>query len=79
MVEPGDHVERGQRIARCGNSGNSTEPHLHFHVQDHPNFFLGAGLPVRFRDVEIDHPRTGADVRDEAYVHAGQRVTSVEG
>lgn len=78
-VEPGDRVERGQQVARCGNSGNSTEPHLHFHVQDHPNFFLGAGLPVRFQDVETDHPRTGAKVRDEAYVHAGQRVTSVDG
>lgn len=29
----GDRVERGQKIGRCGNSGHSTEPHLHFHVQ----------------------------------------------
>jgi hypothetical protein len=31
-VKVGDHVKKGQVIALLGNSGNSTEPHLHFHV-----------------------------------------------
>lgn len=47
-VRPGDRVLRGQVIGECGNSGRSTEPHLHFQVQDHPNFFLAASLPVRY-------------------------------
>ena len=76
-VEVGDRVERGQQIARCGNSGNTTEPHLHFHVQDHPNFFLGAGLPVRFASVRTDHPRAASETHDSTFVHAGQRVTHV--
>jgi hypothetical protein len=33
-VKVGDRVRRGQVIALVGNSGNSTEPHLHFHVVD---------------------------------------------
>ncbi len=78
-VDPGDRVERGQQIARCGNSGNTTEPHLHFHVQDRPNFFLGAGVPVRFERLETDHPRTGPERHDETYVHAGQRGRHVGG
>lgn len=41
-------MREGQVIGRCGNSGHSTEPHLHFHVQGHPSFYLAAGLPVRF-------------------------------
>lgn len=47
-VRPGDRVRQGQVMGECGNSGSSSEPHLHFQVQDHPNFLLCASLPVRF-------------------------------
>ncbi|PTQ55685.1 MAG: Peptidase, M23/M37 family [Candidatus Carbobacillus altaicus] len=47
-VKRGDHVKRGQVVGEVGNSGNSSEPHLHFHVQDAPHFLLSASLPVRF-------------------------------
>lgn len=49
-VREGAWVERGQVMGVCGSSGNSTEPHLHFHVQDRAEFFEGAGLPVAFDD-----------------------------
>ena len=55
-VEVGEHVERGQQVGRCGHSGNSSEPHLHFQVQDHPRFELAAGLPVQFDDIFLDSP-----------------------
>lgn len=35
-VKKGDWVKRGQMIARCGNSGRSPEPHLHFQLQQTP-------------------------------------------
>jgi murein DD-endopeptidase MepM/ murein hydrolase activator NlpD len=35
-VEEGDRVGRGQVLARLGNSGNTSAPHLHFHVMDAP-------------------------------------------
>jgi len=83
-VEPGDSVTRGEQIGRCGHSGNSSEPHLHFQVQDHPTFEVSAGLPVRFDNVDVDTP--GVDVVEQTgwtepdgsghYVHAGQRISA---
>lgn len=56
-VRTGDRVRAGDLIGRVGNSGNSSEPHLHFHVQDSPRLSCGTGLPVRFRDVVVDGER----------------------
>ncbi|HVI59987.1 MAG TPA: M23 family metallopeptidase [Luteimonas sp.] len=53
-VKPGQHVARGETIGRCGNSGNTSEPHLHFHLQDAPEFGKGDGLPASFEDYSAD-------------------------
>lgn len=44
-VRVGDHVKRGQVLALLGNSGNSTEPHVHFQIADGPTFLSSEGLP----------------------------------
>jgi len=44
-VEPGQRVQAGDVIGRAGNSGNSTEPHLHFQLMDHPKPMYAAGVP----------------------------------
>ena len=59
-VKRGDVVKAGQRLGRLGTSGNSTEPHLHFHVCDGPDPLSCAGVPVQFEDIELplaDLPR----------------------
>lgn len=53
-VEQGDSVEPGQVLGACGNSGNTSEPHLHFHLQDEPEFGKGSGLPAYFHDYRAD-------------------------
>ena len=50
-VAVGEQVRVGQVIAKCGNTGNSSEPHVHFHVQDGTNFFTSAGIPICFKDI----------------------------
>jgi murein DD-endopeptidase len=52
-VKVGDKVKRGQVVGLVGNSGNSTEPHLHFHISN-GNSPLGAeGLPYVFDSFEV--------------------------
>ncbi len=48
-VKPGDHVHRGQVLGRLGNSGNSTEPHLHIQVCNGPSFMMCEGVPMEFK------------------------------
>ncbi|HKT25015.1 MAG TPA: M23 family metallopeptidase [Terriglobales bacterium] len=50
MVRPHAEVEAGDLVGRCGNSGNSSESHLHFHLQNTPEPFIGMGLPAFFCD-----------------------------
>ena len=68
-VEEGDQVEQGQEIGRCGNSGNTSEPHLHLHLQNTPVLGEGEGLPAFFnayradgKDVERGEPQRGETV-----------------
>jgi hypothetical protein len=45
-VKIGDHVKRGQVLALLGNSGNSSEPHLHFQISTGPSFMIESeGVP----------------------------------
>jgi hypothetical protein len=36
-VEPGERVRAGDRIAACGNSGNTFDPHIHLQIMDRPD------------------------------------------
>ncbi len=47
-VKLGDRVKTGQVLGLLGNSGNSTAPHLHFHVMDGPSPLDANGLPFVF-------------------------------
>ena len=53
-VQKGDRVSRGQVIAKCGNSGNTSEPHIHFQIQYGKSFEISAGLPILFTHIVVD-------------------------
>ncbi|WP_341995483.1 M23 family metallopeptidase [Microbacterium sp. LWH7-1.2] len=52
-VEVGDRVEKGQELGLIGSSGNSTTPHLHFHLQTAETFFPSDGVPYVFDEFEL--------------------------
>ncbi|WBL22818.1 M23 family metallopeptidase [Zunongwangia sp. HRR-M8] len=52
-VKEGDRVEEGQFLGLCGNSGNSTEPHLHMHVQDELKINQAKGLKTHFKRLKV--------------------------
>ena len=51
-VKVGDKVKQGQVIAKCGNSGYTSEPHLHFQLQSGKSFNVSAGLPIGFSKIK---------------------------
>lgn len=48
MVNVGDTVNQSDVIAKCGNTGNTSEPHIHFQLQSGKSFFASVGLPISF-------------------------------
>lgn len=84
-VAAGDSVTAGDVIGKCGNSGHSTEPHLHYQLQDGPSFWTAASLVPRFAGVDVeredttaneDGPYAAAPSSEGTYLVAGDLVQS---
>ena len=72
-VNVGDKVYRGQQIACCGNSGNTSEPHIHFQVQQGKSFLFSASLPIWFTKI-INHTASTGGL----HISRGQIVENQE-
>jgi len=55
-VKMGEHVATGQLLGLVGNSGNSTEPHLHEHIVNRSSFLAGQGVPYEFEHFQASGP-----------------------
>ena len=56
-VKVGDEIKRGQVLGLCGNSGNTTEPHIHFHLQNTPVIQDGIGIKIVFPEIIVNNKK----------------------
>lgn len=57
-VDLGEVVRLGQQLAACGNSGNSTQPHVHLQVMDGADPMTARGIPMAFTQFREHHRGT---------------------
>ncbi|MDC2866880.1 M23 family metallopeptidase [Bacillus sp. BP-3] len=81
-VRAGQHIEEGAVIARVGNSGSSSEPHLHIHHQrqdpSKTSMFLTEGLPLYFRDIDGQSmPKGGIRIEGGRDVPMGDVISPI--
>jgi hypothetical protein len=81
VVQEDEIVQEGQPIAQCGNSGSSTEPHVHIHyidlVNDGDETHM-IGLPLFFRDnYGPSMPVGGFSVVAGEEIASGDRISHI--
>ncbi len=80
QVKAGQLVEEGDLLGYIGNSGNSSAPHLHFHLADRPSVNQSRGIPFHFRSYDwvMSNYAFRSDQRPLPQ-HASRRKASVPG
>ena len=75
-VKEGDSIKEGDEIGRCGNSGRSPYPHLHFQVQETP--YIGSvtlEYPISYH---ILHTKEGFNLKSFDFPGLGDLVSNIE-
>jgi Protein of unknown function (DUF3887)/Peptidase family M23 len=53
-VKEGQNVKQGDLLGLCGNSGNSSEPHLHLSLQNVKDMNLATGAKLYFEKIKVN-------------------------
>jgi murein DD-endopeptidase MepM/ murein hydrolase activator NlpD len=56
-VRSGQRVKQGDLLGKVGNSGNSSGPHIHWHLATDADVSRGHGLPIRFAPLTVNGER----------------------
>ncbi|MCX6337537.1 MAG: peptidoglycan DD-metalloendopeptidase family protein [Bacteroidetes bacterium] len=54
VVKQGQKLNAGDVLGLCGNSGNSSEPHLHFHLQNTEDMNIATGAKCYFDQIKVN-------------------------
>ena len=63
-VKEGDKVKKGTVLGLCGNSGNSSEPHLHFHIMNIDNIAEATGTKAYFEKITVTNYKGTREATD---------------
>ncbi|PCC73919.1 Peptidase family M23 [Nannocystis exedens] len=78
-VKPGAKVRRGQVLGACGNSGNSSEPHLHVQLQDGPRFEKSWGIEAVFAEATVTRDGAAAPRTDYTFLKGDKVAPPAKG
>jgi hypothetical protein len=72
VVTVGDTVKQGDILGLCGNTGNTSEPHIHFHLQNNALAHIAEPLPIQFRRILVNGEvkENYEPIRGEVVVHS---------
>ena len=54
VVKQGDKVQSGTLLGLCGNSGNSSEAHIHYHMMNQENMSKAIGIKSYFEKLHVN-------------------------
>jgi hypothetical protein len=57
VVKVGQKLKAGQTLGKVGNSGNTSDPHVHWHLANKAGLSRGSGLPIRFGALLVNGKR----------------------
>jgi murein DD-endopeptidase MepM/ murein hydrolase activator NlpD len=75
-VKEGDMIKEGEEVGRCGNSGRSPYPHLHFQIQETP--FIGSVTMEYPISYHIKHNHEGFILKTFAYPDLNDMISNIE-
>lgn len=73
VVKEGDKVALGDLLGYCGNSGNSSEPHLHMHIQNVENMNIATGVKAYFDKIVVNNM-----LKSDYSPVRGERLNNIE-
>lgn len=71
-VKAGDRVKQGDLLGLCGNTGNTSEPHIHYQLQDNALLHRATGLPAQFAKIKVD-----GGIKENYEPERGQKVSNI--